>query len=115
PNHLGYTDVIALGALVKCFFVAKHDIERWPFIGLLFRITEQIGVPRGRSEGMLDAYQTINERLKDHQSICVFLEGTSAAGSEVREFHGSLLQVAINAAAPVVPTAIRWEADAEDL
>ena len=115
PNHLGYTDVMALGSVVKCFFVAKRDVERWPFIGTLFRITEQIGVPRARSHGLLDAYQKINERLKDHQSVCVFLEGTSTGGNEVREFHGSLLQVAINAAAPVVPTAIRWEAETEDL
>ncbi|MEX2015681.1 MAG: lysophospholipid acyltransferase family protein, partial [Candidatus Hydrogenedentales bacterium] len=115
PNHLGYTDVIALGAVVKCFFVAKRDIEHWPFIGLLFRVTEQIGVPRGRSHCLLDAYQKINERLKDRQSVCVFLEGTSTGGSEVREFHGALLQVAINAAAPVVPTAIRWQSDSDDM
>ena len=115
PNHLGYTDVLALGSIVKCFFVAKRDVERWPFIGTLFRATEQIGVPRSRSHGLLDAYQRINERLKDKQSVCVFLEGTSTGGGEVREFHGSLLQVAINAAAPVVPTAIRWDVDGEDI
>ncbi|PCJ54976.1 MAG: hypothetical protein COA73_13910 [Candidatus Hydrogenedentota bacterium] len=108
PNHLSYADIIVLGSIFKCFFVAKDDVESWPIIGFLFKQTEQISVPRNSRRGVLATNKRVGERLTQGQSVCVFLEGTSSGGGEVLPFHASLLQPALDAGVPVVPVAIRW-------
>lgn len=108
PNHLGYADVLAIGSLVPCFFVAKLDVASWPFIGTLFTISHNIGVPRARVKALLEATSQIEDRLRAGQSVCVFLEGTSSGGNRLLPFYPPLVQPAIEAGAPVCPIAIHW-------
>lgn len=110
PNHLGYADVLAIGSRVPCFFVAKIDVERWPFIGTLFRVSHNIGVPRTRAKELMETTRQIEDRLRNGASVCVFLEGTSSGGMRLLPFYAPLVQPAIDAGAPVVPVAIRWTA-----
>lgn len=114
PNHLGYADVLAIGSLLPCFFVAKVDVKSWPFIGTLFTLSHSVGVPRARVKALVEATSQIEERLRAKQSVCVFLEGTSSGGNRLLPFYPPLAQPAIDAGAPVCPVAIRWlSADAE--
>lgn len=115
PNHLGYADIVALGAVLECFFVAKRDVEGWPGIGHIFRATRHIGVPRARAKGLKEAAAEIADRLAGGHRVCVFLEGTSTGGDRVLPFHGSLVQPAIDAGALVVPTALVWSASRSDI
>ncbi len=108
PNHLGYSDVLAMGSLLPCFFVAKVDVESWPFIGTLFTISHNIGVPRARVKALVEATTQITDRLRAKQSVCVFLEGTSSGGNRLLPFYPPLVQPAIDAGAQVCPVAIRW-------
>lgn len=108
PNHLGYLDIIALGALCDTLFVSKAEVESWPIIGHLFRQSEGIAVARGRTRGVHEANRAVAECLEQGLSITVFLEGTSSGGGSVKPFHSSLIQPAIDATAPVVPAAIIW-------
>ena len=108
PNHLSYTDVLALGSLLPCFFVAKLDVESWPFIGTLFTISHNIGVPRTRVKALVEATTQIADRLRARQSVCVFLEGTSSGGNRLLPFYPPLVQPAIDAGAQICPVAIRW-------
>src|SRR5690348_10332384 len=32
-NHLSYLDIVVLSAAMPCFFVAKREIEGWPYFG----------------------------------------------------------------------------------
>lgn len=115
PNHIGYADVLALGSVVPCFFVAKVDVESWPFVGLLFRISKNIGVPRRRARALVEVTSEVAERLRGGNSVCVFLEGTSTGGDRLLPFYPPLAQPAIDAQAPTVPVAIRWRADSPDI
>src|SRR5262245_6412319 len=36
-NHLGYFDIPVVRTAAKGVFVAKHDIETWPFVGTMVR------------------------------------------------------------------------------
>ena len=108
PNHLGYLDILAVGALSDTMFVSKAEVESWPIMGLLFRHAEVIGVARGRLRGVHEANKQVTERLGQGLSICVFLEGTSSGGGAVKPFHSSLIQPAIDAGVPIVPAAVRW-------
>lgn len=111
PNHLGYADVLAIGSVLPCFFVAKLDVESWPFIGTLFRVSHNIGVPRTRAKALVEATDAIAARLRAGQSVCVFLEGTSSGGTALLPFYPPLVQPAIDTGADVCPVAIRWHAD----
>ena len=115
PNHIGYVDVVALGSAVPTFFVAKADVESWPVIGFLFKLSGQISIHRRQRRGVANANQQISDRLKDRQSVCVFLEGTSSGGDGVLPFKPSLLQPAIDSRAPLTPIGIRWHSDNEEI
>ncbi len=110
PNHLGYLDIVAVGALCDTMFVSKAEVESWPIIGFLFRQTEMIAVARGRSRGVQEANRLVVERLTQGLSVCVFLEGTSSGGGALMPFHSSLIQPAIDAGVSVAPAALRWQA-----
>jgi 1-acyl-sn-glycerol-3-phosphate acyltransferase len=115
PNHLGYVDIVALGAVLECFFAAKADVERWPVFGHIFRVSRHVAVPRARAKGLQEAAAEIAARLAAGHRVCVFLEGTSTGGDRVLPFHGSLTQPAIDAQAPIVPAAIVWSAVRSDI
>jgi 1-acyl-sn-glycerol-3-phosphate acyltransferase len=108
PNHIGYVDVFAVGSVLPCFFVAKVDVESWPFIGTLFRSSQCIGVPRSRVKALVEVTRRVADRLKLGHSVVVFLEGTSTGGDWLRPFYPPLAQPAIDANAPLTPVAIRW-------
>jgi len=100
-----------LGSVFQCFFVAKAEVESWPIIGFLFKLTEQISVPRDSRRGVLGANDRVRDRLVNGRPVCVFLEGTSSGGGAVLPFHSSLLQPALDADVPAVPVAMRWSCD----
>lgn len=108
PNHIGYGDVVALSAVTGCFFVSKSDVLDWPVIGPLMAKTEHLTVSRAVSRDLSATGRLISERLKFGHRVCVFLEGTTTAGDRVLRFIPSLVQPAILAKAPIVPTGIRW-------
>ena len=80
PNHTGYVDVLALGALLCCFFAPKAEAAQWPLIGPLIRASEQVTIVRRRGRSVLDAAQQIQRRLALGERVCIFLEGTSSGG-----------------------------------
>jgi 1-acyl-sn-glycerol-3-phosphate acyltransferase len=115
PNHVGYVDIIALGSAIPTFFVAKAAVESWPVIGFLFKLSGQISIHRQKRRGVAVANQQIAERLKDGQSVCVFLEGTSSGGDAVLPFKPSLLQPAIDSESSLTPIGIRWHSDNQEI
>lgn len=110
PNHSGYVDVLAIGSLVDCFFVAKAEVARWPAVGTLFRSTHQIAVPREDLRGLAETIALTADRLRKAHSVCVFLEGTSSGNDRVLPFRPAMLQAAMEAGACAVPVGIRWAA-----
>src|ERR1039458_2714333 len=46
-NHLSYLDIIIISATMPCFFVAKMEIDGWPFFG---KAARSGGTMSGRSE-----------------------------------------------------------------
>jgi 1-acyl-sn-glycerol-3-phosphate acyltransferase len=113
PNHVGYLDIIAVGAACPVVFVSKADVRSWPIVGHLFSFSEHIGVARADRRSLAAVNASIAERLSAGMSVCVFLEGTSSCGTGLLPFHASLAQPAVDSGAPVVPVALRWESDSD--
>ena len=49
-NHASWLDVFTLNAAQRVFFVAKSEVEGWPFIGALARATGTLFITRKATE-----------------------------------------------------------------
>jgi len=92
-NHASYIDISILASLIKASFVAKHEIERWPFFGLLARLQRSVFIDR-KSRNVNDHVDMMRKRLEDNDSIVVFPEGTSGDGNSVIPFKSALFKTA---------------------
>jgi 1-acyl-sn-glycerol-3-phosphate acyltransferase len=113
-NHLGYLDVLVIAAQGPVLFVAKSDVRKWPVIGNLLDSSGTILAERGRPLTARATATRIRTALEDGLTVVFFPEGTSSDGSTVLPFKPSLLQAALDAAAPVTPAAISYQADGGD-
>jgi 1-acyl-sn-glycerol-3-phosphate acyltransferase len=107
-NHMSWLDVFVINAANPSCFVAKSEVRSWPLIGLLCRLTRTVFIERSFRRDTLRANRVIGDVLANGESVALFPEGTSTDGSQVRHFHSSLLQCAIDTGTCVQPIAIRY-------
>lgn len=107
-NHLSYLDVLILSAAMPCFFVAKAEIDRWPFFGKAARSGGTLFIDRSSPASAEKVSQMIGERLQLPVPVLFFPEGTSTDGSSLLRFHSRLFEPAIAAGAQVTAAAVRY-------
>jgi lyso-ornithine lipid O-acyltransferase len=107
-NHLSYLDIIIISAVMPCFFVAKMEIDGWPFFGKAARTGGTIFLDRSSLASANSVAEQIRERLSLPVPVLLFPEGTSTDGSEVLRFHSRLIDPATTAGAPITAAAIRY-------
>ena len=99
-NHPSLIDVVIFVALVpKTLFVAKHALNRNPFMALIVRSSS---LPD--DERLPDAAR---RRLEAGWNVLVFPEGTRSPAGGLRQFRRGAAQVALRCGAPVEIVAIR--------
>ena len=88
-NHTSYLDIPVLGALIRGSFVAKAEVNDWPFFGLLARLQRTVFVDRRRSQvgRHMDA---VGERLDAREQLILFPEGTTSDGNRILPFKSAL-------------------------
>jgi 1-acyl-sn-glycerol-3-phosphate acyltransferase len=92
-NHTGWIDIPILSAVAPVSFVAKHEVNLWPFFGTLARLQRTVFVRRERSKALEDR-DNIRRRLNEGDALVIFPEGTSGDGNRVLPFKSSLLSAA---------------------
>jgi 1-acyl-sn-glycerol-3-phosphate acyltransferase len=107
-NHLSYLDIVILSAAMPCFFVAKAEIDRWPYFGRAARSGGTLFIDRSSMASAGQVAAEIAQRLPLSVPILFFPEGTSTDGSAMLRFHTRLFEPAIHAGAPVTGAAIRY-------
>jgi 1-acyl-sn-glycerol-3-phosphate acyltransferase len=107
-NHLSYLDVVIISAAMPCFFVAKMEIDGWPYFGKAARTGGTIFVDRSSLASAMSVAEQISERLKLPVPVLLFPEGTSTDGTEVLRFHSRLIDPATTAGAPITAAALRY-------
>lgn len=107
-NHLSYLDIAILSAVMPCFFVAKAEIDQWPFFGRAARTGGTLFINRSSLASAEKVAALIAERLELQVPVLVFPEGTSSDGTSVLRFHSRLFEPAIQAGAPVTAVAVRY-------
>jgi 1-acyl-sn-glycerol-3-phosphate acyltransferase len=92
-NHAGWLDIPILSAVAPVSFVAKHEINLWPFFGTLARLQRTVFIRRERSKALEDR-DNIRRRLLAGDALVIFPEGTSSDGNRVLRFKSALLSAA---------------------
>lgn len=93
-NHTSYLDIAVLGALVPASFVAKREVARWPFFGVLAKLQRTVFIDRMARHRTHDQRSEITRRLERGHSLILFPEGTSDNGARVLPFKSALLSAA---------------------
>jgi 1-acyl-sn-glycerol-3-phosphate acyltransferase len=107
-NHLSYLDIVIFSAAMPCVFVAKTEIDRWPFFGKAARTGGTIFIDRSSRASAAQVAEQIADRLTLPVPVLFFPEGTSSDGAHVLRFHPSLFEPAAIAAVPVTAAAVRY-------
>jgi 1-acyl-sn-glycerol-3-phosphate acyltransferase len=108
-NHLGYLDILALGALMPSIFVAKSEVRCWPVFGWFARLGGALFTQRHRKTNVRIAAGQLRDALEDGGLVVLFPEGTSSDGRSVLPFKSSLLQPAMDVCAPLSTSVINYE------
>ena len=107
-NHISWLDVFVLNAVIPMRFVAKSEVRSWPVIGWLCARAQTLFLERGKARSAARLNVHLVSLLQQGGCLAIFPEGTTTDGTSVAHFHSSLLQPAIDAAAPIHPVAIRY-------
>ena len=104
-NHVSYTDITILGALIRGSFVAKSEVARWPLFGVLAKLQRTVFIER-RVRGTAAQRGAIADRLAAGDGLILFPEGTSGDGYRVLPFKSALFS-AVEGAAGAVPVMVQ--------
>jgi len=107
-NHISWLDVIAIGAVLPCWYVSKDEIRAWPFFGWMAGANDTLFLRRRSARAVYQMNAAIRMRLEEGESVVVFPEGTTTDGTKVLPFYPALFQPAIDTAMPVLPLAISY-------
>jgi 1-acyl-sn-glycerol-3-phosphate acyltransferase len=111
-NHVSYLDVVVLAGALRCGFVAKAEVARWPVIGFLARAMGTVFVERERKRGLPSVAAEMRAWLERGGRLVLFPEGTSTAGHELRPFCSALLAPAVELRMPVHHASLRYRTPA---
>jgi 1-acyl-sn-glycerol-3-phosphate acyltransferase len=111
-NHVSWLDIVALLAVEPVRLVAKHEVRRWPAIGMLARLSGSLFVDRSRPRLLPGTVGEVAAALRAGRSVAVFPEGTTFCGAAHGRFRPAMFQAALDAQAPVVPITIRYDTTA---
>ena len=92
-NHTSWIDILVLSTFVPVSFVAKHEVENWPFFGLLARLQRTVFVER-RVARTAEHRDEMGRRLEAGDNLLLFAEGTSNDGNRVLPFKSAFFAVA---------------------
>lgn len=107
-NHLGYLDILVLGAARPVVFVAKREVRTWPVFGWFARQAGTRFVDRERRGDVARVAAEFAPAVAAGLSVVVFPEGTSSDGRTVLPFKSSLLAPAVAQGWSVVPVALGY-------
>jgi 1-acyl-sn-glycerol-3-phosphate acyltransferase len=113
-NHLSYADIWVLYSKLKCTFIAKSELKKWPLIGFMLATSGIIFVDRSKRSDVRRVNDEISRNLNEHQGIALFPEGTTSAGSSLLPFKSALLQFPAYKNIPVHSASINYETHPKD-
>jgi 1-acyl-sn-glycerol-3-phosphate acyltransferase len=93
-NHTGWLDIVIFSAVMPLSFIAKSEVNDWPFFGTLARLQRTVFVARTKKSQTGQVRDEIRDRLLAGDVLVLFPEGTSSDGNEVLPFKSALVGAA---------------------
>lgn len=106
-NHTGYLDIFVIGGLSRISFTPKREIRRWPIIGFMCVLADCVFVERRKSH-MQEARDEMAERISQGKVLCLFPEGTTSDGKNLKPFKSGFISLAEDYNLPVQPVSIAY-------
>ena len=107
-NHISWVDIHAINSMIPLRFIAKSDIRSWPVFGYLANKANVLFIDRSKRQEAARMIDTVVLSLQAGDNVCLFPEGTTTDGTEIKPFKSSLFEAAIQANSTVFPIAIRY-------
>ncbi len=108
-NHLGYLDIVTMGAATPMVFVSKAEVRGWPILGTLADCGGTLFLQRDRKSELRDVARDFAPVIAAGIPVAVFLEGTSSGGDDVLPFRPGLLAPAVVEGWPIAPVGLDYE------
>lgn len=105
-NHVSWLDIVILSSVAPVSFIAKRDVESWPFFGALAQLQRTVFVDRNRRHTTATSRDEMQERLKAGDILVLFAEGTSGDGARVLPFKSAFFSAAEHESVLVQPLSI---------
>ncbi|HEY4191982.1 MAG TPA: lysophospholipid acyltransferase family protein [Mesorhizobium sp.] len=93
-NHISWTDILVLGAVVDVNFIAKSELEGWPLLGWLSKLQRTVFIERERKRKSGDQASEIATRLGKGDAMVLFAEGSTGDGNILLPFKSTLFGAA---------------------
>lgn len=107
-NHISWVDIFVLDAMQPLRFVSKAEVADWPLIGRLAGASETLFIERENTRAIPHAISSVTEALRHGDCICIFPEGTTGSGNDVKRFHASFFETVVKSGVALVPVAIAY-------
>jgi 1-acyl-sn-glycerol-3-phosphate acyltransferase len=104
-NHRNLIDPVIIAYLVDTYFLAKAEIESYPFLGKGAKMTGVIYVDRDQKGSRTAAREKLYECMKEGLNLAVYPEGTTGTEEFTINFHKGGFDEAAKLHFPVVPIA----------
>lgn len=93
-NHVSWLDIMVLSSVAPLSFIAKREVNGWPFFGSLARLQRTVFVDRNRRHATGNSRNEMRDRLKARDILVLFPEGTSSDGHQILPFKSSFFGAA---------------------
>lgn len=106
-NHQSWLDITIMMLRVRFpAFLAKKEIESWPWFGGTMRTLRCVFVDRSDRRSRSKVGQQVHEQMDNGVDFCIFAEGTRSVDGALQPFQGGAFRIAIDARALVTPVVI---------
>ncbi|MET0591105.1 MAG: lysophospholipid acyltransferase family protein [Polyangiaceae bacterium] len=110
-NHRSTVDILLMLHLFGGNLLARGDMADWPAIGVMAKRAGTLFVDRQDPASGAAAVQSMRDRMRRGITVCVFPEGTTHPGDEVREFQAGAFVAVAREKGTVTPAGIAYETD----
>ena len=107
-NHVSWLDIFVIYAQTPGLFIAKSEVREWPLIGGLIGKVGTLFIERGSPRHARAINSQMRDAIVSGRLMCLFPEGTTTEGDELKPFKAALLQPAVEVGATVIPVALRY-------
>jgi len=107
-NHISWLDTIVLSGIKPLSFIARHDLEHWPFLGTFTSRMQSVFINRDNKFHAYRSIPSIEKKLNEGRSVHVFPEGTTSVGKTALPFYSMFYEAAVRTGRPVQSVVISY-------